>query len=154
MQVAETQGHKRVKKLLQKVHDDGETLATAAQTGNLHQVHAQDMSVLHTPEPMLTRRVITLSRLALSPRALHAHQIRQLVQPAAGLTTSSHPGGCAVQAINWRNSDARTPLHHAAEHGHAGMRRPRGRECELLGSAWVRDAKCCWRACDVASIHE
>jgi len=84
LQVAETQGHKRVKKLLQKVHDDGEALTAAAQTGNLH-------------------------------------QIRQLVQPAAGLSTSSHPGGCAAQAINWRKSDARTPLHHAAEHGHADV---------------------------------
>ena len=118
--MAETQGHKRVKKLLQKVHDDGEALTAAAQTGNLHQVHAHGMPCSCMHLSLADSSVIILSRLALSPCVLHAHQIRQLVQPAAGLSTSSHPGGCAAQAINWRKSDARTPLHHAAEHGHAG----------------------------------
>ena len=60
---------------------------------------------------------------------IHAHTLARAthMQVCAILKDAK---GQAAQTMNWRDADARSPLHHAAEQGHAGVSHARVCVCE------------------------
>jgi ankyrin repeat protein len=150
LQIAQTQahallpyvgGHEQVKKLLQKVDDDGELIAEAAKNGNLRQIRGCVQGTAPGVTKLIclqrgikeTPKKATLSEESSAPRRLWETnaELSRTATATALSTAPNHPGvtklicphqgGCAAQAINWANSEARTPLHFAAEHGHVDV---------------------------------